>query len=52
MDKEIKAYLADSELLLNAVGEGIYGVDTQGRTIFINSAAEAVTGWFYAELLG
>jgi formate hydrogenlyase transcriptional activator len=52
MDKEIKAYLADSELLLNAVGEGIYGLDTQGRAIFINSAAEAMTGWSYAELLG
>jgi len=52
MDKEIKAYLADSELLLNAVGEGIYGLDTQGRAIFINPAAEAMTGWSYAELLG
>ena len=52
MDKEIKAYLADSELLLNAVGEGIYGLDTKGRAIFINPAAEAMTGWSYAELLG
>lgn len=52
MDKEIKAYLADSDLLLNAVGEGIYGLDTQGRAIFINPAAEAMTGWSCVELLG
>lgn len=52
MNKEIKAYLADSELLLNAVGEGIYGLDAQGRAIFINPAAEAMTGWSAAELLG
>ena len=45
MNKEIKAYLADSELLLNAVGEGIYGLDAQGQAIFINPAAEAMTGW-------
>ena len=52
MNKEIKAYLADSELLLNAVGEGIYGLDAQGRAIFINPAAEAMTGWTCVELLG
>ena len=52
MTNEIKAYLADSELLLNAVGEGIYGLDAQGRAIFINPAAEAMTGWTSAELLG
>lgn len=52
MNSEIKAYLADSELLLNAVGEGIYGLDAQGRAIFINPAAEAMTGWSSAELLG
>ena len=52
MNKEIKAYLADSQLLLNAVGEGIYGLDAQGRAIFINPAAEAMTGWTSTELLG
>lgn len=52
MDKEIKSYLADSELLLNAVGEGIYGLDSHGRAIFINPAAESMTGWSATELLG
>lgn len=52
MENEIKAYLADSELLLNAVGEGIYGIDTLGQAIFINPAAEMMTGWGAEELLG
>jgi len=52
MNKTIKHFLADSELLLNSVGEGIYGFDTQGKAIFINPAAERMTGWQTAELLG
>jgi PAS domain S-box-containing protein len=52
MNKTIKQFLADSELLLNSVGEGIYGFDTQGKAIFINPAAEKMTGWQAEELLG
>jgi PAS domain S-box-containing protein len=52
MTKNIKQYLASSELLLNAVGEGVYGFDTQGRAIFVNPAAEQMTGWSSEELLG
>ena len=48
----IKQYLADSDLLLNAVGEGIYGFDLQGHAVFVNPAAEQMTGWQAAELLG
>ncbi|NMP31815.1 sigma 54-interacting transcriptional regulator [Thalassotalea sp. M1531] len=48
----LKHLLADSELLLNAVGEGIYGFDTQGHAVFINAAAERMTGWTAEELLG
>jgi len=51
-NKTIKQFLADSELLLNSVGEGIYGFDTQGKAIFINPAAEKMTGWQADELLG
>ena len=48
----LKHLLADSELLLNAVGEGIYGFDLEGRAVFINPAAERMTGWKAEELLG
>lgn len=49
---ELKRYLADSELLLNAVGEGIYGFDLAGRAVFVNPAAERMTGWKAEQLLG
>ena len=48
----IKQFLADPKLLLNAVGEGIYGFDLSGNAVFINPAAERMTGWKSAELLG
>lgn len=41
-----------NELILNAAGEGIYGVDTQGRAIFVNPAAAQMTGHRVGELLG
>ncbi len=34
-----------AELLLNATGEGIYGLDTQGRPTFANPAAERMLGF-------
>ncbi len=52
MPQTIKQFLADSELLLNAVGEGVYGFDSEGNAVFINPAAEQMTGWRAEELLG
>ncbi len=41
------------DLLMNATAEGIYGVDTEGRCIFINAAGVAMLGYdSAAELLG
>ncbi|MDP2633697.1 MULTISPECIES: sigma 54-interacting transcriptional regulator [unclassified Pseudoalteromonas] len=48
----IKQFLNDPTLLLNAVGEGIYGFDLSGNAVFINPAAERMTGWQASELLG
>ena len=48
----LKRLLADPDLLLNAVGEGVYGFDTQGHAVFVNAAAERMTGWSAEELLG
>jgi PAS domain S-box-containing protein len=48
----IKQFLNDPSLLLNAVGEGIYGFDLSGNAVFINPAAERMTGWRADELLG
>lgn len=52
MKEVIKEFLADSTLLLNAVGEGVYGFDIEGNAVFINPAAEQMTGWESGELLG
>jgi len=42
----------ENQLILHAVGEGIYGVDAEGRTTFINPAAEHMLGWRADELMG
>ncbi len=41
-----------NQLLLTAVGDGIYGVDSQGKTTFVNAAAEHILGWTKSELMG
>ncbi|WP_152087555.1 sigma-54 interaction domain-containing protein [Pseudoalteromonas sp. A25] len=48
----VNHFLGDPELLLNAVGEGVYGFDLSGNAVFINPAAERMTGWQAKELLG
>lgn len=40
------------ELILNAVGEGIYGVDAQGNTTFVNEAATRILGWRAEDVIG
>ncbi|MBU1210104.1 MAG: sigma 54-interacting transcriptional regulator [Alphaproteobacteria bacterium] len=39
-------------LILSAAGEGIYGVDANGITTFVNPAAEAMLGYRADELIG
>jgi formate hydrogenlyase transcriptional activator len=41
-----------NQLILNAAGEGIYGVDTEGNTTFVNPAAERMLGWRADDLIG
>ncbi|WP_428843084.1 PAS domain-containing sensor histidine kinase [Sphaerothrix gracilis] len=40
------------QLILNAVGEGIYGLDLEGNVTFVNPAAAAMIGWSVSELIG
>ncbi|HTV21506.1 MAG TPA: sigma 54-interacting transcriptional regulator [Polyangiaceae bacterium] len=39
-------------LILDAAGEGIYGLDVEGRSTFVNPAAARLTGHAIDELLG
>src|SRR5215813_9478684 len=43
---------AISQLILRAAGEGIYGVNAEGKTTFVNPAAERMLGWGAEELVG
>ncbi|KAA3628175.1 MAG: PAS domain S-box protein [Proteobacteria bacterium] len=40
------------ESILSSVGEGVYGVDLEGRSTFVNPAMERLTGWSAEELIG
>ncbi len=40
------------QLILNAAGEGIFGVDAQGRTTFVSEKATQILGWHEKDLLG
>jgi len=53
---EMEAALAQvnsrTKLILESVGEGIYGIDQQGRITFANPAAAKLLGYEVEELLG
>jgi len=42
----------ENRLILHAAGEGIYGVNNEGVTTFLNPAAERMLGWKAAEIVG
>lgn len=41
-----------NQLILRAAGEGIFGVNAEGKTTFVNPAAEAMLGWETGALVG
>jgi len=42
----------ENQLLLDAAGEGIYGVDANGNTTFVNPMAQQILGYTAQELAG
>ncbi|MEH6591264.1 MAG: sigma 54-interacting transcriptional regulator [Halioglobus sp.] len=40
------------QLILDAAGEGIYGMDAEGRITFGNAASEKILGWTPEQVLG
>ena len=42
----------ENQLLLEAAGEGIYGIDAKGITNFVNPAAERILGYSAEEMAG
>ncbi|WP_424965169.1 sigma-54 interaction domain-containing protein [Dinoroseobacter sp. S375] len=43
---------AQNQLILDAAGEGIYGIDAEGRATFVNRAAQDMLGWQAKDLIG
>lgn len=41
-----------NELILESAGDGIYGIDGEGRSTFVNPAAARLLGWTVEELRG
>ncbi len=42
----------DNELILNSMDEGIFGLDLEGKTTFVNPAVVKMIGWEAKELIG
>ncbi len=42
----------ENRLILDAAGEGIYGINLEGKTTFVNDAAQDMLGWTADDLLG
>jgi len=49
---ELEQLRRQHQLILNAVGEGIYGLDLDGNVTFVNPAAAEMIGWSMEELIG
>lgn len=52
VEKRIQALHQHNELLLASAAQGIYGLDVEGKTTFVNPAAAAMLGYSPEELIG
>lgn len=43
---------AQNHLILEAAGEGIYGINAKGQATFVNRAAQEMLGWSSEDLIG
>jgi PAS domain S-box-containing protein len=51
-NKFIENLRKQNELILNAAGEGIFGINKEGLITFVNSAGATMVGWSIPELIG
>lgn len=50
--QELRKLRHQHQLILNAVGEGVYGLDLEGKVTFVNPAAAKMIDWPVEELIG
>lgn len=48
----LKRLSHQNDLILNSAGEGIYGIDTEGKTVFVNPSAAKALGYPKEKLIG
>jgi PAS domain S-box-containing protein len=51
-ETDLETLRRQHELILNSVGEGVYGLDLEGRVTFVNPAAANMIGWEIGDLIG
>jgi PAS domain S-box-containing protein len=51
-EEELASLKHQNDLILRSAGEGIYGIDKNGRTTFVNPAAAKMIGWEVEDLIG
>ena len=51
-ERKLSELEIQNALILESAGEGIHGLDAEGRITFANSAAERILGWKTASILG
>ncbi|MBV5261498.1 PAS domain-containing sensor histidine kinase [Synechococcus moorigangaii CMS01] len=52
VEQELSQLRRQHQLILNAVGEGVYGLDLEGNVTFANPAAAQMIDWSLEELIG
>jgi PAS domain S-box-containing protein len=52
IERVFREFERENQLLLRAAGDGIFGVNTEGKTTFVNPAGERMLGWKAEELIG
>ena len=52
VERIFRQFERQNHLILGAAGEGIYGVNRNGDTTFVNPAAERILGWRADDLIG
>ncbi|MGB3492361.1 MAG: PAS domain-containing protein, partial [Elainellaceae cyanobacterium] len=51
-DHQLERLRRQQQLILNAVGDGVYGLDVEGNVTFVNPAAAAMIDWPMEDLIG
>ncbi|UQB42190.1 sigma 54-interacting transcriptional regulator [Thiomicrospira microaerophila] len=52
IEQTFREFERDNDLILQSVGDGIYGVDIHGNATFVNPACERILGWRAQEMIG